>query len=721
MIGYDSTSAGDLAQGYCSAECPSTLSAAITALSHLLDSLGRRPHFLHIKSHEGHPMNEAADCFAKAAAADLLTAPVPQTLAEAVADDVLPWMWCAIGTDRSVPALNAQGTFVDTTPQTVGPSLKTLLHKDLVQGEAQLRFLMATYNCLSVASHSQRESLNTQFRRRGVSLVGLQETRCSGETRSFSRDYHIFSSNAEQGQQGCQLWFARHEPAGWLGSQPLLWDANAFSVAFRAPRFLLVLARIGSIKFAVLCAHALTSRAPAQERTAWWNQLHKVFCMMPHSYIPVVLIDANARLAKPHKHEADNAAQLRTFLRHHELQHSACLSSDGTEICSWESPNGFRACIDYILCPRSLSHGFTTVGALQDFRGLVGHDHKPIVAKFELCQETSASQREPKLDYQFLGTPNGRMQLASLLHSIPDIPWETGVDEHLDIMNQHLKHGLQRICPRTPAFSKRDITSKTTWMLIQHRRDLRRCCHALRQDAKLHFLRAFFQGWRHSLVDADESAHLRDLNLALMGIQIRAASGHIIRSAKQDAAEATRTTFQEARKEGPERMHRLFRSILKTGRKYRRPQLAPAIVEASGTLAADANAEIGRHFAAAERAIPIEREALTTRPAAQEKLVLNVTKSFSLPQLAQAFGRLSAKKATGFSGIPAEVFRFAPILLPAHIWHWCSRCKLEHKYPPYGEEAELPQLKSPAKTSQPLPDGDPFCWLKQEQKASAGP
>ena len=106
MIGYDSTSAGDLAQGFCSAECPSPLTHAIAALSHLLDSLGRRPHFLHIKSHEGHPMNETADCFAKTAAADQLTAHVPSTLAEAIADEVLPWLWCAIRTDRSVPALN---------------------------------------------------------------------------------------------------------------------------------------------------------------------------------------------------------------------------------------------------------------------------------------------------------------------------------------------------------------------------------------------------------------------------------------------------------------------------------------------------------------------------------------------------------------------------------------------------------------------------------------
>eukprot|EP00439_Symbiodinium_sp_Y106_P048630 s6110_g6.t1 len=271
MIGYDSTSAGDLAQGFATADQRTDLSDAVVSLAHLLGALGRRPEYLHIRSHQQHPLNELADRAAKTAARSMINSAVPGTLADAAREEVLSWLWAAIGAIPAVPALTFHGHLEDSAPLAKGPSLRQVLwaaigaipavpaltfHGHLedsaplakgpslrqvlgsppAQQTATLRFRACTYNCLSLASQSQKESLGQQFRRLRASIVGLQETRCPCEPRQHLPDFHVLGSDACEGQLGCQIWFSKTEPIGWLADEPLYWDAAGFSVLLRRPR-----------------------------------------------------------------------------------------------------------------------------------------------------------------------------------------------------------------------------------------------------------------------------------------------------------------------------------------------------------------------------------------------------------------------------------------------------------------------------------------------------
>ncbi|CAE7506713.1 unnamed protein product, partial [Symbiodinium sp. CCMP2456] len=660
LIAFDSTSAGDLAQGFCTAAEDTTLSRATTSLSHLLDAVGRRPRYLHISSPEGHPLNEAADSAAKAAARMLIVSQLPGSFADAAREDVLEWLWIAAGTNASVPALSPQGVLHDTTQPAQGPCLGELLHFDRVQEEIELTFTAVSYNCCSLAAKAQKESIQQQLKKRKVSIAGLQETRCHGEARQHNADFHILASDADQGQQGCQIWFSKTQPVGWINGHPLRWESNGFSAVCRSPRILLVLAKVGCFKVAVMCAHAPTAAAPAPTREAWWKQFHRVFKMIPHTHLPIVLVDANARLAATVSTNG-NASMLREFMAEQELAHSACVNAAGQELCTWESPNGHRVCIDYILCPQSVATGMQSLGVLSNFVGLLGHDHRPVAVEFRLRREAALTKQTHRLDVQYLRTPSGQKEWAEHMRKAPTIAWEVDVDTHLDVLQTYIKQGLCAICPKAKAHARQTVTSEQTWQLIKFRRQLRRELHACRLAFKTECLRDCFQAWRTQNSQDTANEHMRCLHQAFLGLQIRAASKRVVQSAKQDAAQATRAIFAEARQAGPERLHRLFRSVLKTGRKYRRPSLAPAIVQSDGTIAADSQELIGRHFAAAERATEIQADMLRTRPAPVEQTVLKVTRTFSLSQVAHAFGKLATKKAAGYSEIPTEVFRSAPI------------------------------------------------------------
>ena len=54
---------------------------------------------------------------------------------------------------------------------------------------------------------------------------------------------------------------------------------------------------------------------------------------------------------------------------------------------------------------------------LSDFKGVVEHDRKPVAVELTLLREAaSILHREPRLDFQLLGTSVGQKGLEGLLH-----------------------------------------------------------------------------------------------------------------------------------------------------------------------------------------------------------------------------------------------------------------------------------------------------------------
>ena len=196
LIAYDNLAAGQIASGQAVAQEQTALTAAACSLFHLLQSTQREPAFLHVRSHEGNPLNEFVDATAKLAAKGQTHGILPHTLYEAVQDDVLPWLWMALGLHPSLPQLSESGVLLDGVMGQPGPSLSDMLPQHSVSGQLHLQLRAVSYNCLSAATIAQREALSSQFLKRGASIVGLQESRGTGPARQYSKDYHIFASDS---------------------------------------------------------------------------------------------------------------------------------------------------------------------------------------------------------------------------------------------------------------------------------------------------------------------------------------------------------------------------------------------------------------------------------------------------------------------------------------------------------------------------------------------
>ena len=117
MLGFDNMAALDVAYGRAMQKAAGPLSQAGLALSHILRLQGRMPGALHIDSHSGHPLNDLADCIAKHLALQQETACVPEGLAMASEQHVLPWLAVGCNMCPELPPVDQTGTFCGGTQQ----------------------------------------------------------------------------------------------------------------------------------------------------------------------------------------------------------------------------------------------------------------------------------------------------------------------------------------------------------------------------------------------------------------------------------------------------------------------------------------------------------------------------------------------------------------------------------------------------------------------------
>ncbi|OLP98776.1 hypothetical protein AK812_SmicGene18747 [Symbiodinium microadriaticum] len=663
-IGYDCQAAGEVAQGLATAQELTRMPDIALQLFHLLSLQGRRPRMFHLRSHKGHPLNEFCDAAAKAAAKGTLIDTAPDTLHEAAEQNVLDWLWLSLGGHRDIPGLSEEGVLYDAdTPQGAGPTLQHALPPMPLTPEESTRLgcRAVTYNCLSCASTFQREALDGQFHKKKCCLVGLQETRTCGPPRGSTAHFFVLASAASEGQLGCQLWLSKSVPLGWVHDVPILWDDKGLSIVFSSPRILATIAKAGSLKFAITVAHAPTSKEAATVRAEWWRQLSAVLRMAPATCTPILLIDGNAQLCQE---EAPAASSNRYFfeqvLQEHQLCHSGDRAHDDTRFTTWTGPDGRTAAIDYVCVPLVLQQGVKVEGPLRHFQGLTTHDHSPIAVSLDWSRPAQAAIKTPKLDYSVLAAPDRREWWRQWMSATPVVPWSADVDNHLAHLNKHILAGLTQFCPRIRPGARGTITSGATWDAIRDRRQLRRMQHSLAAEHRRAYLRVLFLAWRTGSGTL-ENSHVARLNIAFIGLQIRAAGKRIRGLARQDAAHHTRDAFVQARGKGPEALHHLLRQVVKVGRKYKKPALQPSIQDQHGLVAEDSDLLLGRHFATAERATESRADLICTRslPPAQAPLI--PVKEVTIARLARAFGQLTCKKAPGISGVPPEAFRFASL------------------------------------------------------------
>ena len=367
----------------------------------------------------------------------------------------------------------------------------------------------------------------------------------------------------------------------------------------------------------------------------------------------------------------DTAVALQHLADEHALYSAGFFEPSGERLVTWISPYGNQAQIDYILVPDSMSEQIRVLGKpwLEDAVGDI--DHRPFIVQMEWGAPAAAQFQVPRWDRAKLRSPESRDALQHIFATVLQIPWTYHVDDHIQLINDHLHSGLVRHFVADPCRPRQPHVSDAQWAAIRERRHARRLVVRSRRLRQRVLLNAVLQAWRAecgvkmsaNTTAASQRLHRARLSEARLGRVIRSLGQTIKTLSHSDVAAHTRNVLRTAQGQGPAALYSALRGVMKVGRRYKAPQALPALASAGNILCDpdEIRAALTQHFAQPEHGHETAVSSLVHCEPVQDNCVID---ALALPTLADVIqGWLSLKdgKAAGISGIPAEVYRYAPL------------------------------------------------------------
>ena len=692
----DCTSALDIASASACSKAHARLSGAVLDLHVIAVQRGNAMSFQHVPSHRGTPGNEFADSAAKAIAAGRLNTCLDAAQFGAmVRQGKFSWLWWTVTSwcqSGVVPGLTEDGrTMMDAFPTLPRfhqcgslPGLPTTPQSSLHARKQAATWTIrtATYNANSLKKEADRQLLDRFLSQQLVHFAGVQESRHYAGPRTCTAHYHCYCSADKKGNLGCQIWLSASLPVATRadGSVVTL-DVGNVTVVHASERMLAICVQAGDILFGIVTAHAPISAAPEDERIEWWDCLRGVFRRLPRRAIPILLADCNARFeaAGPvadvvaASAQNDNARALQQFCVDFGFGSANLFDVHGKRCVTWTSPYGNPTQLDYILWPVSLAAESRTLALNWHQPSEPDFDHRPLVADTTWTSDTSCPPSRARWNLDKMRTDEGRRLLRHAFETIPLVPWTYDVDDHLQIINNHLHGQLLQHFPAVRCRPRQAHISDEQWQAIMSRRHCRRLITRSKRLRDKHLTAFVLQAWV-SIVGKSPSpsaaAHRcrqrrSRMHEARLGMAVRGLCYTITRMSAADAASHTRHILRDARCRGPSALYGALRGVMKIGRRYKPPRILPALCVEGEVLADPVHIQraLVKHFAEPEHG----RDAAVA-PIAD----LGAAGSGGLPEIdlralptvadiVQGFLRLQDNKALGASGLPAEIYRHAAI------------------------------------------------------------
>ena len=689
---YDSQSAAAVASCIASTNADHPLAAATRSLYLACVAAGIDFTFMHTYSHRGDPGNELVDALADYCHSRPAMTLACQELCSRLSWPEIHWLWLPASARHDVPLPGEDGhtpSMQVALPDRRGlstPARLAGLPDDAASGFHSVALRFATYNTLSRRSHLQQQALATLFHRQGRQVIGLQETRVDAEGVKAYGPYTAFCSPGVGGTEGVQLWIDFACPVTDPQSDDQLrFVRETFCIRHATPRLLLVTGCLGDFRLLFVVGHALTSTHTADEIAQWWQTLDFEMRRIPRGFCPVLLLDANARFrAAPADSSASaahpenaNAEALLSLARSHRVHLSGLRDADGCAIVSWTSPSGHSACLDFLGVPDVWSGQMRTRAAPSSFCDqFAGIDHHPVYLDIDMRLAARIRKTHRLPNVRTMRSPAGQSRLRAIWRTVPQVPWHVDVDSHLAILNRHLQNGLLAGFADQPQVSNPAI-SDDTWELLRLQRGLRRRLFRVKGYMQRDFTAAVFYAWRHAFSAAQCAGHHCRQHRGRMQLAVIARALQNCRQlcrarSRLDQAAFTRAMFQSARSR--EELPHLLRCVLRTGRRYRAPQLVPVMETSPGIVCStrdDFLLHAGRHFAQAERARTSSLPELPALyPGHDAAAVLDLCQLPTLEDLTRAFARLKPGRAPGITGLTLKCTRAALTWRPCRIGPW---------------------------------------------------
>ena len=494
----------------------------------------------------------------------------------------------------------------------------------------------------------------------------------------------FFLSTDVRGNLGCQIWISSKLPvAARVDAHHVMLEPKAATVLHSSPRLLAVCVPAGKVLLGLICAHAPIEAASVGEKDVWWDLLRSVMCRLPCRAIPVLLIDGNARFdastmdARIHTARAasDNAERLLTMGAEACLHSAPLYDHRGVRVVTWTSPTGKDTQLDYVLLPDNLAPGASTLGSPRHAYQQSGVDHWPLLVRVTWGQPTKGTRPGVQWDRAKMRTAEGRDILRHIYATLPSVPWTYHVDDHLQLINNHVFSGLRQHFQRGSHKARQAHISPEQWQTIRVRRHARRLAARSRRLRSRELLAAVLRVWRHTPERAQASptaAHKARrryvaaiLSEARLAKLIRGLTATANKLSTRDVAAHTPAVLASARHEGPAALYQSLRGVMRSGRRYKPPLLFPALELETGTVADPAEVQIrlAEHFAQPEHGdFTLVRDvAVECNQLGATHSVLDLASLPSLSSSAMSFLTMKDGKASGISTIPGEAYRYAAL------------------------------------------------------------
>ena len=530
---FDATSAGFKAAGYWGDGSNPNLVQAIRQLRHLYQvRYGTYIHDWHIKAHNDHPGNEAANSLANWAATQKchLDCPFIGNVMAHGCPDGLDWAWIFWKPEWKNFWKGARVYLPDCSsyPIDIPWDLGLAAYNDKqVEAEIVIKGLsanvltlgttgLAKYRKEAALQLTRLQGLQAQCQKEGFPILALQETRAKVNPRQEQADYWTFSAPADaKGCYGVQLAFARRIPYGRdVNGEALFWNLKHFKIVAASPRLLIVLVEAPALKLVCISAHAPHGGADEATMLAWWEDLHKSIPPKLRAIPTWVGIDANARVgtvetraisscgAEP---QDDNGEFFQNFLHEHDLWVPSTWTANHIgPSTTWTHPGtGKRSRNDYIAISTHLQVTECRTWVAEEIDiATVREDHSAVAITFTY-QALGTTQLREKRRQQIdvaqmvrqLTAPTGAALLFQAGNSLA-VDWTIGVHEHYDRLVHHMNATLCQPFRKQRKQPIKKHLSSSTWELICCKQKARMHMKQTANESDLLLLRFCFGTWK---------------------------------------------------------------------------------------------------------------------------------------------------------------------------------------------------------------------------------
>ena len=651
----------------------------------------------HVKGHSGQPWNECADAIARARLEGFICDLTPQVEwpASRTQREFLAWMG-NLTPSSGFSIVEDQLLLEPVVPATSIPFSWCPIAKqkscDISFG--RLTALVASYNVMSLQQRGRLEMLRLQCKRKGIHIVGLQETRDKDSRLWQSQDFiRVTSAATKEGQGGLQLWIHRETPFFFVKGRAVRINQTFLTVTHASPELLCVTIIGEGLRMGIVVGHAPHSKSPNLDD--WWNFFHATIAQLPVDLPCIWLIDANCRM---HGFDDSSCGSLsppipRDHIDASNLFHAELVQQDNFLPCTfseihsgpsytWTLGDFAKGRLDYVAIPSSWRSGLLRTWVEQDIRsGASEQDHSMTMLQIdvEIPVQPHGPRRSISYDRQALDTMEGKQQCAEIFNNAPVIPAWVDSSLHCHLLETYLQMELRRRFPFTRRQKKKSFISDSTYSFILQLRSLRRQMKNSNMQRDRHILGHLFGAWRsltydHAPPEVNIPIRSFDLNIAQSLAAIQRARTQLSSALKYDHGQYRAEIVDRISNAQPSE---IFEALLPLLPKHRRgvfsAQSLPGLLNCEG-LPTTSTAETARvfqeYFGKAEGGTQLniaemEENFLANQHRHIEMIspLLPMMPREEIPSLQLLEGkirRLKRGKAYGPDGLPTELFRAAP-------------------------------------------------------------